>query len=81
MEVEARACPLRQLQKTHGGVGVLPYLPPEQRATLPASEDVTAVTGLLFEYPIIFWTPCAPMHFLDNQRRVKWLTRLSESAP
>jgi hypothetical protein len=25
--VEARACPLRQLQKTHGGVGVLPYLP------------------------------------------------------
>ncbi len=30
-EVEARACPLRQLQKTHGGVGVLPYLPSEQR--------------------------------------------------
>jgi hypothetical protein len=22
-------CPLRQLQKTHGGVGALPYLPPE----------------------------------------------------
>ena len=43
--VEARACPLRQLQKTHGGVGVLPYLPPEQRSTLSASEDVTAVTG------------------------------------
>jgi hypothetical protein len=29
VEVEARACPLRQVQKTHGGVGVLPYLPPE----------------------------------------------------
>ncbi len=29
VEVEVRACPLRQLQKTHGGVGVLPYLPPE----------------------------------------------------
>jgi hypothetical protein len=24
--------------------------------TLPASEDVTAVTNLLFQYPIIFWT-------------------------
>ena len=29
-----RACPLRQLQKTHGGVGALPYLPPEQHAKL-----------------------------------------------
>jgi hypothetical protein len=29
VEVEARACPLRQVQKTHGGCGVLPYLPPE----------------------------------------------------
>ena len=29
VEVEARACPLRQVQKTHGGVGVLPYLPPK----------------------------------------------------
>jgi hypothetical protein len=28
-EVEARACPLRQLQKTQGGMGVLPYLPPD----------------------------------------------------
>jgi hypothetical protein len=26
---------------------------------------------LLFEYPIIFWTPFAPMHFLDNRRSVK----------
>jgi hypothetical protein len=44
-EVEARACPLRQLQKTHGGVGVLPYLPPEQLATLLALAGVTAITG------------------------------------
>jgi hypothetical protein len=29
-----RACPLRQLQKTHGGVGALPYLPREQHAKL-----------------------------------------------
>jgi hypothetical protein len=29
VEVEARACPLRQVQKTYGCVGVLPYLPPE----------------------------------------------------
>ena len=29
-----RACPLRQLQKTHGGVGALPYLPPEHHAKL-----------------------------------------------
>ena len=28
------AYPLRQLQKTHGGVGALPYLPPEQHAKL-----------------------------------------------
>jgi hypothetical protein len=28
------ACPLRQLQKTHGGVGALLYLPPEQHAKL-----------------------------------------------
>jgi hypothetical protein len=55
VEVEARACPLRQLQKTHGGVGVLPYLPPEQHAKLPAS----AAVRLLFEYPIIFWTACS----------------------
>ncbi len=34
VEVEARACPLRQLQKTHGGVGALPYLPRKQGATL-----------------------------------------------
>ena len=29
-----RACPLRQLEETHGGVGVLPHLPPEQHAKL-----------------------------------------------
>jgi hypothetical protein len=28
VEVEARACSLRQVQKIHGGVVVLPYLPP-----------------------------------------------------
>src|SRR5262249_29747148 len=27
--------------------------------------------GLLFECPIIFWTPCAPVHFLHNERSVK----------
>jgi hypothetical protein len=81
VEVEARACPLRQLQKTHGGVGALPYLPPEQHATLPASEDVTAVTGYSSSTPIIFWTPCAPMHFLDNQRSVRQLTHLSRIRP
>ena len=40
-----RTCPLRQLQETHGGVEVLPYLPPEQHAKLPASAAVTAVTS------------------------------------
>jgi len=30
------------------------YLPPEQHAALPASVAVTAVTDLLFGYPIIF---------------------------
>src|SRR5262249_50641820 len=45
---------LRQLQKTHGGVGVLPYLRPEQRSTLPASEDVTAVTGHSSSSPLFF---------------------------
>jgi len=63
VEVEARACPLRQLQKTHGGVGVLPYLPPEQRATLPASEDVTAVTGYSSSTPLFFGRPARPCIF------------------
>jgi hypothetical protein len=40
-----------------GGLEVLPYLPHDWGATLPASEDVTAITDLLFEVPIIFWTP------------------------
>src|SRR5262245_7361860 len=57
VKVEARACPLRQVQKTHGGVGVLPYLPPEQRATFPASEDVTAVTGYSSSAPLFFGRP------------------------
>jgi transposase len=34
-------------------VGVLPYLPPEQHAKLPASAAVIVVTSC----PIIFWTP------------------------
>src|SRR5215831_17781987 len=63
VEVEARACPLRQLQKTHGGVGVLPYLPPEQPATLPASEDVTAVTGYSSSTPLFFGCPARPCIF------------------
>src|SRR5262245_27266625 len=63
VEVEARACPLRQLQKTHGGVGVLPYLPPEQRATLPAPEDVTAVTGYSSSTPLFFGCPARPCIF------------------
>jgi hypothetical protein len=33
---------------------VLPYLPHEWGATLPASEDVTAVTNLLFDIPSFF---------------------------
>src|SRR5262245_65160321 len=37
---------------------------------------------LLFEYPIIFWTPCAPVHFLDNKRSVTWLNlRRAEAKP
>src|SRR5215471_9833048 len=32
-------------------------------------------------YPIIFWTPFAPMHFLDNRRSVRQLTHLSRSRP
>jgi len=40
---------------------MLPSLPPVQHATLPASADVTAVTGYSSSTPIIFWTPCAPM--------------------
>src|SRR5262249_46210158 len=36
------------------GVGVLPYLPREQHATLPASEDVTAVTGYSSSTPLFF---------------------------
>jgi hypothetical protein len=47
-EVETRAYPLRQLQETHGGWGVVPYLPPEYAAA-SASVAVTAVTDLLFD--------------------------------
>jgi hypothetical protein len=51
------ACPLQQLQKTQGGLGVLPYLPRDQGVTLPASEDVTAVTNLIFDIPSFFGRP------------------------
>jgi hypothetical protein len=54
VEVEARACPLRQVQKTHGGCGVLPYLPPQYRTTLPASEAVTDVTDYFSSSPLFF---------------------------
>jgi len=36
------------------GVGVLPYLPPDQHAALPASEDVAAVTGYSSSTPLFF---------------------------
>jgi hypothetical protein len=42
-------------KKPLGVWGVLPYLPSEQHAKLPAS----AAVRLLFEYPIIFWTACS----------------------
>jgi hypothetical protein len=68
MGVETRACPLRQLQETHGGGGgasvstarvgcELPAsedVTPEQHASLPASVAVTAITDLLFGYPSFF---------------------------
>jgi len=62
-QVEVRACPLRQVQKTRGGVGVLPY--PTARAAFHASGfgRCDGRHRLLFECPIIFWTPCAPLHF------------------
>src|SRR5215468_8813933 len=78
VEVEARACPLRQLQKTHGGVGVLPYLPPEQRATLPASGAVTAVTDLHYGYPIIFWTPCGAVRDLAGRKSRPWASLVQD---
>jgi hypothetical protein len=53
-EVETRAYPLRQLQETHGGWGVVPYLTPEYAAA-SVSVAVTAVTDLLFDIH----------HFLD----------------
>jgi|SRR5262245_40229021 hypothetical protein len=71
LEVEARACPLRQLQKTHGGCGVLPYLPPEQRATLPASEDVTAVTDYSSSTPLFFGRARAPIAWPQRSLRVQ----------
>ena len=54
VEVEARACPLRQLRNLMGVWGVLPYLPPEQRTTIPASEAVTAVTDYCSSSPLFF---------------------------
>src|SRR5262249_20141240 len=50
VEVEARTCPLRQLPDDASIPTAQPACPP------PASVAVTAVTDLLFEYPIIFWT-------------------------
>jgi hypothetical protein len=39
---------------------LLPYLPPEQPSTLPASEDVTAVTGYSSSTPLFFGRPARP---------------------
>jgi hypothetical protein len=54
VEVEARACPLRQVQKTHGGVGVLPYLLPS--TTLIAHERRLSLSHFLDN----------ALHFLNN---------------
>src|SRR5215831_13836084 len=40
--------------RTHGGVVALPYLPPEECATLLASEAVTAVTDYFSSSPLFF---------------------------
>jgi|SRR6516225_8608393 hypothetical protein len=54
VEVDARACPLRQLQKTHGGCGGASVSTAQQRATLLASEAVTAVTDYSSSSPLFF---------------------------
>jgi hypothetical protein len=52
--IETRACPLRQLRETLGGWGAS-VSTCRGPCELLGSEDVTAVTSLLFD-PIIFWT-------------------------
>ena len=56
-------------RKPHGGVGVLPY--PTARAAFHAS-GLGGCDGrhrLLFECPIIFWTPCAPHAFFEQRAK------------
>jgi hypothetical protein len=62
--VEVEGLPASAATETHGGVGALPYLPPEQHVTLPASEDVTAVTGYRSSTPLFFGCPARPSIFL-----------------
>ncbi len=62
--VEVEGLPASAATETHGGGGALPYLPPEQHVTLPASEDVTAVTGYRSSTPLFFGCPARPSIFL-----------------
>jgi len=54
VEVEARACPLRQLQEVCASVPVSTAGAPEYHTTLPGSEAVTAVTDYSSSSPLFF---------------------------
>jgi hypothetical protein len=57
--VEVGACPLRQLQKTHGGVGCFRIYRPSSMPSFGLGR-CDRRHKLLFKYPIIFWTEAAP---------------------
>jgi hypothetical protein len=61
LEVEARACPLRQLQNSMGGVGGASVSTVRVTYALPASEALTSVK----------YYSSSAHHFLDDGRSVK----------
>src|SRR6516225_10072550 len=55
---------------------MLSYLPPRL-----GCDVCDGCHKLLFEWPIIFWTPAGPYIFWTNQRSVKQLTHLPRFGP
>src|SRR5215470_15874138 len=56
---------------TGNAIGLFPNLPPEQYSTLPASEDVTAVTGYSSSTPLFFGRPARRCIFWTTSD-VRW---------